>query len=436
MRTLYTLLLLLISTTLFSGCFNKSVMKDDADNVEEVIIAYSGGENYVISKEEIFQATSKSSKQGIRTTSGYVEYRLTSRNLITGNVEKRIELGVREDNFHYFLGCTEGKLWYVSSDEKLGVHARDPKTLDVIVTTNQIVEKNPFLKNNFPKIKWSELSKYFGFDMSSKSPLITDNNGVVYKLNPNTLDAEKSTKSVSRLEFDKNVESNSIEFSEHESAYLNGNPRNHIEYKGKNFTEPDFLAGQILYSSNVVPMKDIFPDYIKPQLKSIEIKQKKLDSLTNLLNENSDTTNNNIRWKFNYLNDEIKRTVDDIKRDNEEIERNSNKNANTLLCSDRGFFVIHRSSASDTAKVIISKVMLNKEDNTVTSPWSLLLSEIFCDPDKVYDKGGFDYVFSKGSPNLRTKRLVYADDKLVYISMLKAVCVDMKTGKLLWQTLM
>ncbi len=196
MKNIYKLLLLLISALMLTGCFKKNVMDDDADDVEEVVIANVGGENILVSKESIFQATSKSSKQGIRTTTGYAEYRLSSYNLNTGELIKRIELGERDDDYHYFLGNTNGKLWYFSMNEEVGLHARDPKTLDIIVTQNQITDVNPFLKNNFPKVKWYELRKYFGYNYEKSLPMVTDNSGYVYSLDPVSLKAEKQTGSI------------------------------------------------------------------------------------------------------------------------------------------------------------------------------------------------------------------------------------------------
>ena len=64
------LILLILSSFYLSGCFffKKDVMKDTADNVEEAIIMKVNNENYLVTKEEIFQATSKSDKGGFRQT--------------------------------------------------------------------------------------------------------------------------------------------------------------------------------------------------------------------------------------------------------------------------------------------------------------------------------------------------------------------------------
>jgi hypothetical protein len=361
---------------------------------------------------------------------------LSSYNLNTGELIKRIELGERDDDYHYFLGNTDGKLWYFSMNEKIGLHARDPKTLDIIVTQKQIVEVNPFLNNNFPKVKWYELRKYFGYDYDKSLPMVTDNSGYVYSLDPVSLKAEKQTSSVGHFEYDKSTQSTSINVDKDLSATLLGEPRKHIRIGSKGFEEVNFLKGEYLLSSGVVPLKDVYPEYFAPLFKEIEKKSRYIDSLNTLIDEQKDETD---VWKVRTverMKDNVKRAQEDLKKTNEKINNGKFKKENLVVSRDKGFFVIHNTSASDTAKVLISKVVFDVENKSVSFVWTTLLPNIFAEPDKVFEKGGFDYVFSKGSPNLRTKRVIYSDDKLVFISMLKAVCIDMNTGSILWEKFM
>jgi hypothetical protein len=436
MRTLYKVFLLLISAMLFTGCFKKNVTKDDADDIEEIIIANSGGEKILVSKESIFQATSKSSKGGIRTTTGYSEYRLSSYNLNTGELLKRIELGERDDDYLYFLGNTDGKLWYYSQNEKLGLHARDPKTLDIVVSQDQILNVNPFLKGNFPKVKWYELRRYFGYDYTKSIPIVSDNSGIIYSLDPTTLKAEKRTGSMTNYKYEESTQSTSMNIDKDLHVSLSGDPRKHLRIGNKNFEELDFLKGEFLFSSGVIPAKDIYPDYFAPILKEIEKKQRAIDSLNTLIEEQKDETD---VWKARMverMRDRVKHEQRDLENENSKLTKASDEKINIVISRDKGFFVIHSTTASDTAKVLITKIRFNVEDKSPSSLWTTLLPNIFYDPDKVYEKGSFDYVFSKGSPNLRTKRVLYSDDKLVFITMLKAVCIDMNTGSILWERFM
>ncbi len=238
------------------------------------------------------------------------------------------------------------------------------------------------------------------------------------------------------FEYDKSTQSTSINISKNLNATLSGEPRKYIRIGNKDFEEVNFLKGEYLLSSGVVPLKDIYPEYFAPLFKEIEKKNRYIDSLNTLIEEQKDETD---VWKVRTverMKESVKRAQEDIKRTNEKLNSENTKKENIVVSSDKGFFVIHNTSASDTAKVLISKVVFDVENKSVSFIWTTLLPNIFADPDKVFEKGGFDYVFSKGSPNLRTKRVVYADDKLVFISMLKSVCIDMKTGSILWEKFM
>ena len=433
MKITYKTILLFISMLVLTGCFKKNVMEDDADDIEEVVIANSGGEKFLVSKESIFQATSKSSNRGIRTTTGYEEYRLSSYNLYTGELVKRVELGDRDEGYQYFLGNTDGKLWYFSVNDKIGLHARDPKTLGIIVTQENILEVNPFLKGNFPEVKWYELRRYFGYDFNMGIPIISDNSGVIYSLDPVTLKTEKRTGSVSNFEFDKSIQSTSMNVDKDFYVTLTGDPRKHLRIGSKDFEEPDFLNGEFLFSSGIVPIKEVYPEYFTPLIKETEKKQRLIDSLSILIEENKDETD---MWKartVERMRDKVKYTLKEIERENEKINKTGKDKFNLVVSKDKGFFIIHNSSASDTSKIMFTKVRFDVENKSATFMWTAFIQGIFSDPDKVYEKGGFDYVFSKGSPNLRTKRVLYSDDKLIFISMLKAVCLDMNTGNILWE---
>ncbi|MEO8446222.1 MAG: hypothetical protein ABI528_01935, partial [bacterium] len=202
----------IVFATSFTSCtlMKKNVMKDIADNFEEVIIAGSDGQYVLVAKEEIFQATSKSDKGGMRHITGYTEYRITSYDLNTGNLLKRIVLGDREENACIFLGETSGKLWYKSVDPKLGFHARDPKSLDVIVSQDKITEANPFLLNNLSQPEWNSIERYYGFDNSKGMPMVSDNSGFVYYIDPSTLKADKVSASIINFKFKNNCLTSSI----------------------------------------------------------------------------------------------------------------------------------------------------------------------------------------------------------------------------------
>lgn len=425
-----TVLPVLIVTVLISGCFKKNVMKDNADDVEEAIIMESGGAFYLVTNEEIFQATSKSDKQGIRTTTGYTEYRLSSYDLNTGKLVSRVDLGERDDNYHYFLGPTDGKLWYISMDKETGLHARDPKTLNIIVTNNDILKINPNFANNTPEVKWHELRKYFGYDSEKNVPLVADNSGYIFTLDPVTLKAEKTDKSMENYKYDESNTSTSLNLDVDKHVNLSGEPRKKIRYFSKELNEPTFLDGQFLLSSvNVNPLESN-PEFFAPLTEKINSSGRKIDSLRRLI-EGLSPEEISKDYSLRYAERNIKRATDEIERTQKEIRSKTEHRNNGIITKERGVFILHKSNASDTSKSVINKIIFNS-DTTVSQVWETYIPTLFSEPSKVLSKPGFEYVFSKGSPKVSTMRVIYGNDKLVIIHMLRAVCLDGSTGKILW----
>jgi predicted Rdx family selenoprotein len=61
----------------------KDLMKDRADDVKEVIVSKNNDGVFLVTKEEVFQAVSKSDQGGFRRISGYTENRISSYDLNT-----------------------------------------------------------------------------------------------------------------------------------------------------------------------------------------------------------------------------------------------------------------------------------------------------------------------------------------------------------------
>jgi len=423
---------------IFLSCnpMKKNVMKDTADDVMEAIISKTNDGTFLVVKEEVFQAVSKSDQGGFRRISGYTEYRISSYEINTGQLVKRVVLGDRKENECTFLGELEGKIWYKSLDKKLGVHARDPKTLEVIITEEKIIETNPFLKNNLSQPEWNSISRYYGFDVLKKMPMVSDNAGYVYCIEPVSLKAEKTTESMKNFDYDNSCTSTSMKMDVKSNITLNGSPRNSINLFSKEIKEPSFLKGDFLKSSNVINTVDANPEFFEPYKKEIEKYLRETDSLKKILEESDTNMTDKFKktsLKFGFRNAEknIDYIKNKIKSAEDNIKRYSDDKLYEIITDDKSVFVISQTDVTDQAKVIISKVKLNR-DTTVNLQWQTVLNDIYRDPEKGFDKSSFEVVFSKGNPDLKTMRVIDADNKLVFIFMLKATCLEVETGKILW----
>ncbi len=411
-------------------------MKDRADDIKEVIVSKSNDGVYLVTKEEVFQAVSKSDQGGFRRISGYTENRMSSYDINTGKLMKRVELGVREENECAFLGETNGKLWYKSVDEKLGFHARGPKNLAVIISQEDIVKANPFLSGNLSNPEWNSIQKYYGFDVLKMQPMVSDNAGYVYYIDPVSSKAERTSESIKSFDIDNTCTSSSLKTDANTSIYLQGSPRNYIQYMGKDIKEPSFLKGEFMKSSNIIYSDDANRKFLAPFKEKINIYNHQIDSLENIV-ENIDTSvadkskKNSRMYAYRSAQRNIENLKDRIKQAENDLRRYTDDQLFDIITNDNCVFILSQSDVTDKARVVISKVFLSK-DSTVNLNWNTQLNNIYREPDKGFDKSSFEFVFSKGDPELNTMRVVYSDNKLIIVFMLTATCIDADSGRILW----
>ncbi|HMS65048.1 MAG TPA: hypothetical protein PKD83_07315 [Ignavibacteria bacterium] len=410
---------------------------DTADDIKEFIISESKGEYFLISKEEIFQATSKSDNNGIRQITGYTEYRISSYDVNSGNLISRVLLGDRKENACELLGESNGLLWYKSVDPELGFHARDPKTLDVMIPQRRITNINPFLEGNLSQPEWNKIKTYYGFDIYKQMPMISDNSGFLYFIDPETLKAEKTGGSVKNYDFDKNCLSTSLSLNDNSNLYMKGSPRNHIEIGNKELEDVSFLKGEFIQSSVQIDPKTIINELLEPFNKEINNLEKQIDSLKNILSEfsvDSDKDKNKsiTQSRKIFIERNIERLEKKIKYSEDSKQKETESENFTLFTPDGCVFVYSQTDVTDQSKVLISKIKIDP-DTSIVLVWQTKLENIYSDPAKGLDRSAFEAVFSKGDPDLNTKRAVMGNGKLIFMSMLRAVCIDIENGKVLWE---
>lgn len=73
-----------------------------------------------------------------------------------------------------------------------------------------------------------------------------------------------------------------------------------------------------------------------------------------------------------------------------------------------------------------------KNEKELSEIWTTTLPDIYYDYNAARATDSFKRVFSKGNPELKFMFADLAGDKLVFIYMLHAFCLDVNSGKLLW----
>lgn len=85
--------LLCITGFYLCSCFHKNTTTGTADDIKHSFSIHVAKGDYLLTHEEIFQATSKSSGPKGTFISGYTDYRYTVRDLQTGMPITRMDVG-------------------------------------------------------------------------------------------------------------------------------------------------------------------------------------------------------------------------------------------------------------------------------------------------------------------------------------------------------
>ncbi|CAN5916605.1 hypothetical protein BH11BAC7_BH11BAC7_10920 [soil metagenome] len=427
----YTLSLLI--SLLLLSCFHKDVMKDSADDVAAVFF-YSGTEGkYIITKEQIFQAQSKESGGGVTNISGYAEYRITSYDLLTGNQTGRVNLGEGIEKAFCILGSTPGKLWLYSIDPGIGFHCRNPKTLELISDEKALTASGPLKGFSFARPEWMKLKGSYGINIENGKLMLSDMQGFHYYFDVEKSTLEKTGDGLIDYDWAVTKTGSTGYFSKKDYVSLNANGRQKLQYGNEDSTGKfSYLNGEIILDVN--PVHDLARK--NEALAIIGGREKTLkDSIASLTKILPATNGSFTSFAYKVKNgiNSMEREIDNLEREKTAINRKNSKYFDNAVLSDApgNLFIIHGTDVSDTSRMQVTKVNLNGKIFTET--WTVKLPQFYRDPGKANSKGAFETVFSDGNPSFSYQWFGLPEDKLIIISQLRIICIDVNSGKTTWE---
>ncbi len=432
--------LLFLTLLVFSSCFHKDVMSDRADDVVRSMI-YKGNEGtFIITKEEIFQATSKKSGGGITTISGHSDYRLTSYDLATGKLLGRVDMGDGIEKSFIILGTTPGKLWIYSMDEALGFHCRNPETMELISDEKTLSASAPLKGFTFARPEWMKLSQFYGWRADNNKLMLSDMEGFHYYYDPGKGTLDKTEDKIPDYDWAVRYSGSTGYFSKDEYVSLRGDGRQKLMYESEDSTgKQSYLTGELLLENDPlheVARKQAYLDSLDRMLAMWK------DSLGQLEKEYPELLQNGVinanrfggrDYKATWKARDFIREIENLEREKTSQLKSDRALFNTPLLSDApgNLFVVHATDVSDTSKAVLTKVHLSGRRFTET--WTTILPGFYRDPQKADNKGAFETVFSDGNPKFTYRWHTLADGKLLLIGQLSMICIDAGTGKILWQ---
>jgi hypothetical protein len=411
-------------------------MTTPADDLKGTLL-YEGQEgNYIISWEEVTDVSGVNYSDETPHAWGPKVARLSSYELETGELTGRVVLGDQLKNGTTLLGSTPGKIWLYSMDDELGLHYRNPKTLEVIETWPQLTAR-PFLKElTLAKPEYYLIDKFFGVDHEAGRLMLTDNSGYRYHLYPETYKVEKTEREFNISKFETEALITSADFDERNTIYFRGDPRNSISFLNKE-------SGPSLTFLDAKFVVDHDPSKImKRKQASLAEFEKYVQSLRDSLERTKSrmpTSKYPNQWnpqerEAHYLGYRLQNRL--------AMEESVLQNAQTstaptmddpILSDDfKSVFVQHSNSMSDTAHWLLSRVDL-RADTTWQVRWEIPLKGFYRDTWLAQEKGVFNDLLEVGSPKFTYSWAGTSGGKMVLIAQLKMLCLDMISGRIYWQ---
>ncbi len=424
-------------TLIFSltACFHKSDKTGTADDIKNSIICHTPTGDYLITHEEVFHATSKSSGPKGSFTSGYADYRYTIRNIQTGEQISRLITGDREEDLLPI--AYDGKqLWCYSADKSVGLHAREPASMQVTITRAQLEKANPVLAGSMNAPTIVEAGQYYSYDPVSNSIILTDLQGNLYSLDPSSLKATLIKKKPAYSNPFSHVHSTNAYMWTNVDISLIGEPRKQIEFHYDKKSEESYLSGEILLEQNTARLSALAAKMIQENKGAIEKIQQRCDSFLKIYPALKDQRqafltirDNNVLNHYNELQSELERRISDSSSKKDDIIRHL---TSMILGGDSNdLYILHANNLTDTSSVLITRTAIAHDSSF--PKWTTLVPQIYFNPSKGIKRNSMAEVFKSGSPEFDYEWYGVEGNVFVGIKMLFAFGIDINTGKLLWK---
>jgi hypothetical protein len=442
MRNLFSLILLSFFAISLQSCFHKDVMSDRADDIMCTLLYTDKSGTVIINREEIFQATSKSSGGGMTRISGYAEYRLSAYDFATGKLLARVELGEgQKDGECRIIGLVNDKLWMFSMNPELDFHYRNPRTLETEKTQAEIIAAAPFNNFKFAVPDWPQIGQFYGMDAAHQTIIVTDLSGFRYNYNPAAQTLTKTTEDIISCDNWTSTSSplnSSISINSDSSVNLRGEPRRMLQfdYKPGKF-DGSYLKGEFIVTSDLQKLAALQNEQIQQIINT-------KDSLTRIIKELQQqfpVLAQNDGWSSGFNDNERKayNKISDFKRDtaecNYDIRSISSSGlrsvSNKSITGNNTALIFHCKDVTDTSRCMISSLSLFAGNNARQN-WSVMLNRYYFNPDKADALGAFETVMSDGNPEFRYRWFDIHDGKLIMISQLQMCAIDLSTGNIIW----
>lgn len=421
---------------LLSSCFFKSDKTGSADGIIcEYLYTDSAGQ-VLITHEKVFHATSKSTGNGYTSISGFTNTRLSAYDVKDGHLLARTIFGGESEDASLLLALTGNQLWCVRKNEQVTLQTYDPRTLKVKASADQLLLQASFLKEHLANPEWYQLPQFYGYD-AGRGIILSDDQGFHYALNPVTLKVEKITDVSYELPplNDPDITELRTAYNDSVSLRLDGSPRNYLVIENGNRrleNDPGFLKGRFLADKNLSRLQQMQSGQMQEVRSLISQQKSMVDSLQVLADSlRRNKTGANIRSMETAIRD-MQDRIDNLVRKAATSGSLHGGTDRLLLAGSDNFFVLQASSTNKDAGLLLSSLQW-APGQPLRLHWQNNLTGLFFDPSKAKETNAFKEVFSSGNPEFTFRWADITRQQLLLTWMLHTTCIDVRTGKVVWQ---
>jgi hypothetical protein len=200
-----------------------------ASEIDQILLIEQGRTSVLVSVEKVFHTTRIKSSGSITVRGGYDTWRLTSIDATTGTKIAREVIGDRDERIG-LLGSIGEDVWCFSYDPAIGLHARNPRTLQVTKENPAPIKGGGWIGSDYISDP-SVLHDAYGIDSTGRYIIAATVDGHFLVSNPNHVDgARELPRDPRRFGKDPSQEplSRSMKNRDGTSFVLQGQPRQEI----------------------------------------------------------------------------------------------------------------------------------------------------------------------------------------------------------------
>ncbi len=386
--------------------FFSNVDSQNVDNILKACFYSQHDTSYLILHESHFHPTSGSYEKGKMWAQGYTTSKILVYNLNNGSLTTQKEMGMMDSTEACFiLGCSNNNLWLYSYKHKSGLQSLKPLTLEKNISQATIYKSLNISFGRFIDPNWQDMRQYFGFDPVQQKLIVTNTLRQQYYIDAETFATQPLTEKIELNQPDNNYLEETAVFKD-STWTLDGYEQMNFKCGDITIDQPTFLYGKFIMEQNKLRLfhhfLHVYESNLAPQGKS-----------------------QNTVSEVDSLQIDAKNNIESLIK--------GEKPDDVLLQTDpHCFYVYSKSDKVPEADIKISKIRSVKFGE-FTEVWSVSPQGMFYNVAQARNTRIFRQYFGDFVPEFNYQLFQVFDNKLVIIYLTQVCCIDINTGKIIFQ---